>query len=234
MINLIVNADDFGFSRGVNHGIVDSFLYGIVNSTTMMMNMDGTEHAIQLAKQFPDFRVGIHLVLTCGKPILDNVPSLVDDKGQFTSLSAFNPNDISLQELESEWTAQIDRFISSGLKPTHLDSHHHVHTLKELYPVVKKLSLKYDLPVRRNGYISIPEVRFFTDVSLSDFYGEGVRPDYFSNLSGGMYEGLTVEVMCHPAYIDKKLLNGSSYTYKRLTELEILTTVQLPKEIILL
>lgn len=234
MINLIVNADDFGFSRGVNHGIIDSFLYGIVNSTTMMMNMDGTDHAVQLAKQYSDFRIGIHLVLTCGKPILDNVPSLVDDNEQFYSLSAFNPNDISLQELEREWTAQIDRFIRSGLKPTHLDSHHHVHTMKELYPVVKRLSLKYDLPVRRNRYISIPDVKSFTDVSLSDFYGDGVRPEYFSKLSGRMYDGLTVEVMCHPAYIDNKLLIGSSYTYQRLIELEILTTVQLPKEITLL
>ncbi|MGG1674962.1 chitin disaccharide deacetylase [Neobacillus sp. NRS-1170] len=234
MINLIVNADDFGFSHGVNHGIVDSFLYGIVNSTTMMMNMDGTEHAIQLAKNNPELHVGIHLTLTCGKPILDNVPSLVDEEGYFYSLSAFNPTDISLEEIEREWTAQIDRFIRSGLKPTHLDSHHHVHTMKALYPVVKNLSHKYRLPVRPNGFISIPDVESFTDVSLSDFYGDGVRADYFDRLNDGIYDGLTIEVMCHPAYLDHHLLNGSSYTHKRLTELEILTSVQLPKNINLL
>lgn len=233
MIKLIVNADDFGFSRGVNHGIIDSYLYGIVKSTTMMMNMVGTEHAIQLAKKNPGLRVGIHLVLTCGKPLVAKAPSLVDVNGLFKPLSTFNPKDISLDELEAEWTAQIDRFIDSGLKPTHLDSHHHVHTLKEMYPVVKKLSVKFGLPVRKNGYISISGVDSFSDVSLFDFYGEGVTPDYFSKLKDRIKDGITVEVMCHPAYLDNNLLIGSSYTYQRLTELEILTSVNLPKNIIL-
>jgi chitin disaccharide deacetylase len=234
MIKLIVNADDFGFSHGVNHGIIDSYLYGIVNSTTMMMTMNGTEHAIQLAKKYPKLQVGIHLVLTCGKPLLDNVPSLVDDNGYFKSLSTFNPKVISLEELEREWTAQIERFIHAGLKPTHIDSHHHVHTLKELNLVVKNLSAKYRLPVRKNGFNSIDGVDSFSDVSLFDFYGEGVDPDYFTKLNDRIKDGVTVEVMCHPAYLDNHLLHGSSYAIQRLTELEILTSVKLPKNIILM
>ncbi|MEH7087017.1 chitin disaccharide deacetylase [Neobacillus drentensis] len=234
MIKLIVNADDFGFSYGVNHGIIDSFLYGIVNSTTMMMTMPGTEHAIQLARKYPNLRVGIHLVLTCGKPLVDNVPSLVDDTGHFKFLSTFNPTVISLEELEREWTAQIERFIGTGLKPTHLDSHHHVHTLKELNPVIKSLSAKFKLPVRKNGFDSIDGVDSFSDVSLFDFYGEGVKPNYFTKLKERFKEGMTVEVMCHPAYLDNNLLHGSSYAFQRLTELEILTSVKLPKAIILM
>lgn len=232
MIKLIVNADDFGLSNGVNHGIIDSYLYGIVNSTTMMMNMDGTEHAIQLAKRYPKLRVGIHLVITCGKPLAQNVPSLVDDNGGFKSNSSLNPLDISLEELEKEWTAQIDRFIKSGLKPTHLDSHHHVHTLKELVPVVKSLSNKYGLPVRKNGNVGIDGVDSFSDLALFDFYNDGVTPDYFAMLNDRVNDGLTVEVMCHPAYLDNTLLTASSYTFQRLTELEILQSVTLPENII--
>ncbi|MFP5113302.1 chitin disaccharide deacetylase [Bacillaceae bacterium C204] len=234
MIKLIVNADDFGFSHGVNHGIIDSYLYGIVNSTTMMMTMAGTEHAILLAKRYPKLRVGIHLVLTCGKPLVDHVPSLVDNNGHFKSLSTFDPKVISLEELEREWTAQIERFINAGLTPTHLDSHHHVHTLTELNPVVKNLSIKFRLPVRKNGFKSIDGVKSFSDVSLFDFYGEGVKPDYFTKLNERFKAGMTVEVMCHPAYLDNNLLHGSSYTYQRLTELEILTSVNLPQNTILM
>lgn len=234
MIKLIVNADDFGLSHGVNNGIIDSYLYGIVNSTSMMMNMSGTEHAIHLAMKYPDYRVGIHLVLTCGRPLLEGVTTLVDDNGHFKSLSNLMTKNISLDELEREWTAQIELFISSGLNPTHIDSHHHVHTLKELSPVVKRLSEKFGLPVRRNGSIGIDGVESFADISLFDFYGEGVTPNYFTTLHTRIEDGLTVEIMCHPAYLDNILLNGSSYTYKRLDELEILTSVNLPKNIHLL
>ncbi|WP_066066718.1 chitin disaccharide deacetylase [Neobacillus soli] len=235
MIKLIVNADDFGLSRGVNYGILDSYLYGIVNSTTMMMNMGGTEHAIQLAKNNPELRVGIHLVLTGGKPLTENVPSLVGKDGYFKSLSDFNNGkDLSLAEVEKEWKAQFERFISSGLRPTHFDSHHHVHILKELQPVVQKLSETYGLPVRRNGGKAIEGTASFSDLSLIDFYGEGVTESYFTNLSAWIEDGQTVEIMCHPAYLDHVLLNGSSYNVQRLIELEILTTVKLPGNLVLL
>ncbi|MBM7692027.1 putative glycoside hydrolase/deacetylase ChbG (UPF0249 family) [Peribacillus deserti] len=235
MINLLINADDFGFSQGVNHGIIDCHKYGIVNSATMMMNMAGTEHAIELAKQNPRLKVGIHLVLTCGRPLLQDVPSLVDDYGNFNSLANLaKAVDISLDELEREWTAQVERFLASGLKPTHLDSHHHVHTMDQLLPVIQKLSNKYDLPVRVNGNKLLEGVKPLTDLSLFDFYGESVSSDYFLHLHDRLEEGKTVEIMCHPAYLDTNLLKGSSYTHTRLKELEILTSVQLPGELVLL
>ncbi|WHY00363.1 chitin disaccharide deacetylase [Neobacillus sp. DY30] len=235
MITLIVNADDFGLSRGVNNGIVDSYLYGIVNSATMMMNMPGTEHAIELAKKHPGLRVGIHLVLTCGKPLLKNVPSLVDENGDFKKLSYLTrTKDLSLEELEREWTAQIERFLAAGLKPTHFDSHHHVHTMEELLPVVQRLAKRYNLAVRTNGSKKIAEVKAFSDLCLFDFYGEGVTEEYFLSLADRLEDGKRVEIMCHPAYLDNTLLNVSSYTHTRLTELDILTSVKLPENLTLL
>jgi predicted glycoside hydrolase/deacetylase ChbG (UPF0249 family) len=234
MIQLIINADDFGFSPGVNYGIMESFLNGIVNSTTMMMNMTGTEHAIQLAKKHLNLRVGVHLVLTCGKPLREDVPSLVGEDGHFHSLTDLpKANQISLEELEREWTAQIERFILSGLQPSHFDSHHHVHFIEEFQPVVKNLSKKFDLPVRRNGQIQVNGVKSFSDLSLFDFYGEGVAPNYFNKLAERIEDGKIVEIMCHPAYVDNSLLRGSSYTFKRLTEIEILTQITLPSNIML-
>lgn len=141
---------------------------------------------------------------------------------------------VSLTELEKEWTAQVERFIETGLKPTHLDSHHHIHTIVELQSVVRKLSKKFGLPVRRNGRISIEGVEPTADISIFDFYSEGVKEDYFAMLSNQLEDGITAEIMCHPAYLDKTLLNLSSYTFKRLTELEILTSTILPDPLVLL
>jgi chitin disaccharide deacetylase len=235
MITIIVNADDFGYSRGVNYGILDSHLNGIVNSTTLMMNMYGTDHAIELAKKNPSLQVGIHLVLTCGKPLLQDVPSLVDTNGNFKRLSRLKENlDISLTDLEREWSAQIEKFLASGLNLTHIDSHHHVHTFNDFLPVIQKLANKFQLPVRTNGYERVEGVEAFSDVCLVDFYGYGVTSNYFQLLPERVEKGQKVEVMCHPAYLDSYLLSGSSYTHDRLKEIDVLTTVKLPEGVTLL
>ncbi|MBO9129961.1 chitin disaccharide deacetylase [Bacillus sp. 165] len=228
MKKLIVNADDFGLTRGVNHGIIDAHVNGIVNSTTMMMNMVGTEHAAELAKQHPTLGVGVHLVLTAGQPLHTNVRSLVDENGLFYSNQSLRSRVINEKELEAEWTAQIERFFSYGLTPTHLDSHHHVHTLEQAYPVFCKLAKKYNLPVRRSVIYSDKEVNVFSDQFFVDFYGDGVCKEYFQILQTRVQDGETVEIMCHPAYVDEGLLRCSSYTLKRAEELEILTTSKLP------
>ncbi len=236
MIQLIVNADDFGFSSGVNYGIIDSHLNGIVNSATMMMNMEGTEQAIQLVKEHPSLQVGIHLVLTCGKPLLQDVSSLTNEEGFFHSLSELHSKKetIRLEEVEREWTAQIEKFLSSGVPLTHMDSHHHVHTIGELLPVVQRLSKKYNLPVRANGLEQIQGVEPFSDVALFDFYGDGLEAEYFNKLGERFSQSTKVEVMTHPAYLDTAILNGSSYTYKRIEEVDLLKAVVLPEGIQLL
>ncbi|MGC4377482.1 chitin disaccharide deacetylase [Fictibacillus sp. Mic-4] len=231
MIHLIVNADDFGFSRGVNYGILDCHQNGIVNSATMMMNAAGTEHAIELAKENPSLQIGIHLVLTAGKPLSTNVPSLVDEEGNFKKQAhILQHKDVDLDELEREWSAQIEVFLSSGLKPTHFDSHHHMHGIREFYPVVQKLSEKYQLPVRKCNE-ELEGIPSFTDVFFHDFYGETIAGDYFEHLSERVEDGKTVEVMCHPAYIDVELMSSSSYNIARLNETEILMNTKLPETI---
>jgi chitin disaccharide deacetylase len=235
MIKLIVNADDYGYSRGINYGIIDAHKNGIVNSATMMMNMPGVTHAVELAKENPTLKVGIHLVLTCGKPLLHDVPSLVNKKGNFKSRSELiEHNDISLEELEREWTAQIEKFLATGLTLTHFDSHHHVHTVPEFLSVVQKLAQKYNLSARRVSDHALENIAPYTDVFLHDFYGDGVTVDYFEKIVNRVQDGQTVEVMCHPGYLDQEVVNNSSYTIDRVKETEILSAVKLPKEIILL
>jgi len=230
MIKVLVNADDFGFSRGVNYGIMDCHKYGLVNSATMMMNAAATEHGIEIAKELPALKVGVHLVLTWGRPLSSNVASLVDDNGNFKKQQAVyeTPNAINLVELEREWTAQIEQFIQSGLEPTHFDSHHHVHGITEFYPVVKKLSDRYQLPVRHAGS-HFNEIQTTTELLLTDFYGETATADYFAKLESRVNGVSSVEIMAHPAYLDYELLRGSSYNQQRVKETSILKIAVLPR-----
>lgn len=227
MTKIVINADDFGLSRAVNYGILDSHTKGIVTSTTMMMNASATNHAIRLAKDTPSLEVGVHLVLTYGKPLLPDVPSLTDDNGLFQRQANvyLNPHSINLMELEREWCAQIEAFLDADLTLSHIDSHHHVHGIKEFYPVIKNITQKYGIPARRAGdhFIDIPTL---TDVFLDDFYGEGVVEDYFIQLRDKIGTE-SVEVMTHPAYLDETLIENSSYNHERLKETRILINSKL-------
>ncbi|WP_243525171.1 chitin disaccharide deacetylase [Bacillus pseudomycoides] len=227
MIRLIVNADDFGLTEGTNYGIIEGHVNGIVNSTTMMMNMPGTEHAVHLAKEHKSLGIGVHLVLTAGKPLLTDVPSLVNADGLFHKQGVVREGNINPKEVEREWTAQIEKFLSYELTPTHLDSHHHVHGLPILYDVLERLAKKYNVPIRRCEQERA--VRPFSDVFYSDFYSDGVQEDYFVKLKERVEEGKIVEVMAHPAYIDPELVKRSSYVMDRVKELRILTESILPE-----
>ncbi|MFF2877105.1 chitin disaccharide deacetylase [Gottfriedia sp. NPDC057991] len=231
MTKLIVNADDFGYSKGVNYGIIEAHLNGIVNSATMMMNMYAVEHGIELAKLHPTLGLGVHLVLTAGKPLLTDLQTIVDQNGAFLKNSYWYDNPVAnVEEVEKEWDAQIQKFLSFGLKPSHLDSHHHVHMIPILHPVIAKLSQKYDLPVRISPKSQIDGITPFTHQLLTDFYGSDIPVNYFETIEDRINNSIeSVEVMVHPALIDNHLKNGTSYCFERLTELDILTNSKLPE-----
>lgn len=133
---LIVNADDFGFSKGVTDGIVTAHLEGVVTSTSMMANMPASEYAAEVHQKVPSLAVGAHLVLSQGRPILppERVPSLVTSDGCFYSyaevISRLSRWKFAAAEIEAEFRAQLQWLRAHGVQPTHADSHHHVH----LYP----------------------------------------------------------------------------------------------------
>lgn len=224
MTKLIVNADDFGYSRGVNLGIIDAFQKGILTSATMMANMPGAGDAAALAKENPDLGVGIHFVLTCGRPLTD-APSLVDEAGSFGRKGEYLVQAAD-EEIRRELAAQMEAFCSYGMNPTHIDSHHHVHSHERVYSAVRELALKYQLPVRRIR--PGPQIPGEQDLKMTDgfihaFFGEGLTSEGLLELidQAAIYE--CCELMCHPAYLDAALLEGSSYALERVRELAILT-----------
>jgi len=132
---LICNADDFGLGRRISDAILHCHAHGIVSSTTVMANMPAAEYACDRAREFPDLGVGVHLVLTAGRPVLParEVPNLVDSDGGFLSPSALKKVILGGRSLvcqaEREFAAQIHRAASLGITPTHCDSHHGIHQL---------------------------------------------------------------------------------------------------------
>lgn len=136
MQRVIINADDFGLSPGVNRGILAAFRDGVLTSTTMLVNLPSFDDAVRLARENPDLPVGIHLSLLWGAPVSNpsSVASLVEPDGQFPrSLSVlarrYFLGTLNLDQVRTEFRAQVERFRRAGLAPTHVDSHKHVHCL---------------------------------------------------------------------------------------------------------
>ena len=132
-MKVIINTDDFGLSKGVNLGVIEAFEHGVVRATSMVVNMNGFNHARRLANQNPALGVGIHLMLTKGRPITQGLTTIVHGSGMFLNYEALkakvNNNKVDLKEVEKEFAAQIRKLIKSGIYPTHIDSHDHIHLL---------------------------------------------------------------------------------------------------------
>lgn len=221
-MKVIFNADDFGLTKGVNTGIVEAHVDGVVKSTTMMVGMSAEQHAVELARQFPELKIGLHLRFTAGKA-LNGASSLTDEHGVFKSYhdffacTSFNSRDI-FQEVE----AQIRAFLQLGLPLSHIDSHHHAHTHPQLNSVIEELARQYSVPLRGSQHRLKPHVRYcFSDSFYESRVDLTTLIDHLLSLKKH-YD--IVEVMCHPARIDLVLRNCSSYLEFREKELSILTS----------
>jgi hopanoid biosynthesis associated protein HpnK len=139
---LIVSADDFGLTHGVNRAIVEAHEHGVVTSATLMANGAACDDAIQRAVCNPRLSVGCHIVLVDGLPVLGggNTPTLSDKKardGRFhESLNSFVWRAVSGRidsgEIEAEATAQIRKLQAAGIAVSHLDTHKHTHIFPQV------------------------------------------------------------------------------------------------------
>jgi len=150
--NLIVNADDLGWTEGVNRGIADAFRNGIVTSASMLANGEAFEGGLEIARRAPGLGLGVHLNLSDGAPVADRetVMSLLNEKGNF----AGGPESLLLRrarrglvprEVEIEWDAQIEKVRDAGIEPTHLDGHKHVHMLPGLFEIALRLAKRHSI-----------------------------------------------------------------------------------------
>jgi predicted glycoside hydrolase/deacetylase ChbG (UPF0249 family) len=250
---LIINSDDYGRSANVSRGIRHAHLHGVVTSTTCMMNMPTVVADIQIAlKETPNLGMGVHLVLTAGKPLLpaEQVSALIQPGGSFLTLGEliFRCPTFPGAEVKAEWRAQIEKFIAAaGKKPTHLDSHHHSsYFTPALFQAMLELAQEYDcairLPVSQDedgSMTGLPEellapilehapnlIQQFQprrpDAFFASFYDDMASKDELIKIISNLGTG-TYEIMCHPGYADSDLIASSGYAIQRDFEREILT-----------
>lgn len=151
MRRLVVNADDFGFTRDVNSGIVEAHRRGILTATTLMANGAAFDDAVRHARENPQLDVGCHLVLVGGQSLLDpgrRLPLTVGAMVKAILLRRLQPHD--------ELRAQVAKVLDAGLRPTHLDTHKHTHLFPPVLDAVARISEEFrvrwvrrpfDLPV---------------------------------------------------------------------------------------
>jgi predicted glycoside hydrolase/deacetylase ChbG (UPF0249 family) len=210
-----------------------------------MMNIPTTVNDIAIAlKETPNLGLGVHLVLTMGKPLSkpEVVPSIVDENGNHLKYNPFLANvpSLNMDEVKAEWRLQIERFVkAAGRKPTHLDSHHHSsYWSPALFRGMLELTKEYDCPIRfpftEKGMNELTPTREdmpalmkefspkHPDRFISNFYDDGATQDELIRLIKETPEG-TTEIMCHPGYVDEAFAKESVYNFQRERELKILT-----------
>lgn len=240
MLKLIFNADDLGYSQGINEGILRAQQQGVVTNTTILMNRPATAAALQMAKRGEVTGVGVHLCLTSGQALTDReeIPDLVDSQGSFLGRDIAAKGVPPKEQVKIELEKQIRTAKESGLAITHLDSHHHIHHNPSILPVVAELALEYQLPVRS---VTREMREFFrdrgvvtSDLFIGSFFEKNATLDALIVILREAKENLkagVIEIMTHPAVLDDYLLANSSYTYDREKELSVLTDKKLVAEI---
>lgn len=245
---LIVNADDYGHTRGVSLGIRQAHLRGIVTSTTAMMNYPGADDDLRDAvRECPRLGLGLHLVLTSGNPLLpaEIVPDLVDGEGKFYKYDPFveRMNQMDLTQVNLEWHAQVEAFKKAiGRLPDHLDSHHHSsYFTPALFELMLNLADELNVPVRlpfnmegtalagitspQPGSRLFGRSNGYAQIFMDSFYDESVTLENLASIFQQIAEDKdhdSFELMTHPAVVDDDLMRTSIYNERRAEELKLL------------
>jgi len=236
-MKLIINGDDFGHTRGINFGIIEAFRRGILRSTTVMTNRPAFSNAMELARENPGLGVGVHLVITSGKPLGEGYKTIIRPDGCFYRPGEFEKrvNGFDRREIEAEFILQIEAVKNQGTAPSHLDSHHHAHMNPAVLPAALKLAERYGLPVRIFNRNLIPkEYKHIktTSAFVASFYDNDATKENLINILEQYRDAEVLEIMTHPGYADRELIEASAYNRPRERELSILTHPDIIKYIV--
>ena len=194
---LIVNGDDFGGSPGINRGIGEAHLHGILTSASLLVETPWSEQAARLAADLPDLSVGLHA-------------DLRDELDESSSSS---------QRVGESLRRQFRRFERlMGRPPTHIDSHHNVHRSSRALPHFLELAREHDLPLREHSpvrYLSKFYGQWDGQTHLEQISVENLVRIVVSDIADGI-----TELSCHPGYVDEN--HETSYRSEREAELRTL------------
>ena len=156
MKRLIVNADDFGETPGVNRGVLEAHRRGLVTSASILVNGQAAKAALELSRQVPKLGLGVHLNLSEGIPLSPprQIPTLVNNRGLLylshgQMRRALWKKQVAARDIETELRAQVTTVFESGAKPSHLDGHMHIHVLSGISEIVVRLAREFGVPAVR-------------------------------------------------------------------------------------
>lgn len=217
MLNVTINADDYGWSKSCSLAILEAYEKKYITTTTMMSTGDFFDEAVKLIREsgLKD-HVGIHFDLTEGVPLtsrIRNEPFFCDSNGIFHMHVNWHVplNKKQKDCVYEELCAQAERFIKTGLKVHHADSHHHIHTAPFIYPIYKKVVDDYGIEKIRISR-NIGKMSFKTKVARSLIFNHlfiGNKRAYsnffcfFEDISAINNKSGVLEIMCHPDYDEK-------------------------------
>ncbi|MBX3441600.1 MAG: ChbG/HpnK family deacetylase [Planctomyces sp.] len=144
----VVNADDFGFSTGVNIAVERAAREGVLTSASLMTNGAAFDHALDCLARAPRLGIGLHLCLTSGRSLLPHrdVPALTDSNGRFRlgflqiAARCGSGNATFLEQVERELAAQFERLHAVPRRIDHVNSHRYVHTIPAIHAIVERLA----------------------------------------------------------------------------------------------
>lgn len=210
-MKLIINADDFGLSKSISDGIIDGIKGGYITSTSIMANMEYAEYAIKEAIRNNIDCIGLHINLTVGKPILENL-NLVDNNGIFlyNKKQIENPN-LKYEDAYNEIIAQmkmIDKYSNGLIKIDHLDQHHHLCDNENIRKAIIDIAKEYNIPIRNEFECDILK----PDVLYKEFTIKNVSLNSLEEMIKKYQDkDITVELMTHPGYVDDYTRNITGY-----------------------
>lgn len=195
---LIINADDFGFTAGVNRAIIEAHVQGIVTSSTLMATGRAVREAVVLSKTAPGLSVGCHVVLIDGEPVLDpsQLPSLASSQSGMArfsdSLTSFAARALigllSAEEIEAETTAQIRKLQTAGISVSHVDTHKHVHLFPAVLRPVLRAARKCGIRAIRNPFGPRKPLKSSQLLHRPNLWTRHAEVRVLRNLSGRFHE----------------------------------------------
>ena len=242
-MGIIRNADDYGKSPEVNKAIQTCFSEGLIDRTTLMVNMPFADEAVDYAVKegFAD-KIGVHLNLTEGMPLTEGIkqnPLFCGPDGRYHALFCQSTkyrlylDNLSRKQVYEELSAQLKKYKNYGLTLFHVDSHHHVHTNYPIYLAVKSLSKEYDFASVRlsrnlyhggNALMGLYKTIYNRNVkkicrTTTEYFGSFCDFNEYGNDEelNRLIEHNSIEIMLHPMYADG-VLNDTDIPMKEVTE----------------
>lgn len=222
MKRLVVVADDFGLSSGINKGVIESIEKGIVTEPSLMVWCPGTDEAIDKIKDMGYEQLGIHITLNnfiASSKYLRNA----DYEKLLNNTTEENLRKLVLAEL-----SEFERLV--GNKPTHITSHHNVHLHPKIIDCTAHYANDNGIPVRKtNDLESGKGLETIEKAKTTDYIFSHIKGSYqetfddFLNDLATVEEGKTVEIFFHPGYVDEIVSKYSSLTNDRERDLKLAT-----------